>query len=259
MVAAAGLPNLTNSEPTTSQLESNEIYQRRNGLPSLNLRQANHRINSNPNGLYYIPVNAHLGGFNPSNTGIRFQAHVNNFPLVDSTQFYENGAYMVSEHDEDPPNYYDCLLTKNRLANQVTTQNNKLTQNKRLSVVSSTTSNSIQISNSESNGSSSDETGNRTEYDMNESIRDEAEVEVSVIEVEEDGEAQSSSSRNSVDFDVEIDGGEHIEVDVRDVDNEATLNDATALSMISLARSGSNATQIGYEFSQDSLDGAHYY
>ncbi len=163
---------------------------------------------------------------------------------------------MLSEQDEDPPNYYDCLLVKNRLANLVTAQSNH-NHIKRLSALSSATGNSAR-STSESGGSSSDETENRAEYELEEGGRDEADVEVSVTEVVEDEQAESSS-RDSMDLVVVQGGGEGV-VEVGGSDNEATLNDATmVISAVSLARSGSDSPQTSVEFSQDSLDRTHYY
>lgn len=149
--------------------------------------------------------------------GIRFESHMNDLPVVDNEQFYDNGAYIMNGEDE-PPNYYDCLLVKNRIATLV---------------------------NSKNSAASVQELSAQLDVERLNSLISESEGPAST------GGSASSTATNELTPSLHSDSNNEDNLTVND---EATLNDATAIS-VSLDSSDSTVTYDNrLDFSQDSLD-----
>lgn len=150
--------------------------------------------------------------------GIRFDENNLNVPIT-SGNYYDNGAYMNVE--DEPPNYYEAVQIKSRVPNLVINKSNP---------------NGTVIELSEINLSSF----------MNDPHRE-------MTEAHSETSSESNSTRDSSgseSYEEANDGRVANPTESLQEDDEATLNDVTMRSTMSLGRTES----IEPDFSQDSLD-----
>ena len=166
--------------------------------------------------------------------------HTNsNTPITsDNTSYYDNGAYINGDDDE-PPNYYEAVLIKNRISNLLLNKNN--TRDENSTVIESVNEFNVNSLTSEEIIMSGADYENNTLTDST-----------------NDSQVSSSldqSTANDIDIDASTSENQLRHHESLNEDEEATLNDATA---ISLNRTVSVENTNNFDFSQDSLDRIGY-
>ena len=147
---------------------------------------------------------------------------------------YDNGAYLNG--DDEPPNYYDAILIKNRVASLINAKLNNQNQNDEITL------NEVTLVRS-SNTDSSEITAENID-----STDDAEETNNAIDDVQSCRSQSSSNSSDSIRSRVESSSGDQS----HNLDEEATLNDAVI--SISLNRSDSTIISNHLNFSRDSLD-----
>ena len=137
--------------------------------------------------------------------------------------------------DDEPPNYYDAILIKNRVASLINAKLNTQDQNEEITLNEVTLVRSSNADSSEITGENLDST-------------DDAEETNHIIDDIHSCRSRTSSGSDSVRSHAESSSGDQ----THNLDEEATLNDAVI--SVSLNRSDSTIISNHLNFSRDSLD-----